>query len=172
MSVAPLLSLGDLKGAATRALEARESRTAGFRAPARERRHRLLLIHARSHDPGRAEPLFDEIAHAAENAKGWHAWKWNMRLSQARAELALAQGKWSDAIAEATTVVDQSRLRHRVKYEALSLATRARARHRLGLRPAVDDAKRPCAWLEALLIQRCFWSACRCCSRLTGATPC
>ena len=65
-----------------------------------------------------------------------------MRLSQARAELALAQGKWSDAIAEATTVVDQSRLRHRVKDEALSLATRARARHRLGLRPAVDDAKR------------------------------
>ena len=142
MSVAPLLSLGDLKGATTRALEARElAHRVAFEPPLVSAGIDLLLIHARSHDPGRAEPLLDEIAHAAENAKGWHAWKWNMRLSQARAELALAQGKWSDAISEATTVVDQSRLRHRVKYEALSLATRARARHRLGLRPAVDDAK-------------------------------
>jgi hypothetical protein len=38
-------------------------------------------------------------------------------------------------------VIDQSRSRHRPKYEALGLATRARAAHRLGARSAVKDAR-------------------------------
>jgi hypothetical protein len=43
----------------------------------------LLLIYARSHDPGRAEPLLAEVESAVQQASGWHAWKWKMRLSHA-----------------------------------------------------------------------------------------
>ena len=75
-----------------------------------------------------------------------------MGLSQARAELALAQGKWSDAIAEATTVVDQSRLRHRVKDEALSLATRDARDIASGSVPPWTMRRGPCAWLGILLL--------------------
>jgi tetratricopeptide (TPR) repeat protein len=142
MSVAPLLSLGDLDGATTRALEARElAHRVAFEPPLVSAGIDLLLIFARSQDPGRAEPLLDEIAQAVQKASGWHAWKWNLRLWQARAELALARGTWTEAVSAASNVVDQSRPRHRLKYEALGLATRARARSRLGLPQAVDDAR-------------------------------
>jgi hypothetical protein len=53
----------------------------------------------------------------------------------------LARGSWSEAVDAATHVVDQSRPRHRLKYEALGLAARARGRHRLGSRVAVEDAR-------------------------------
>lgn len=64
-----------------------------------------------------------------------------MRLSQARAELACARGAWDEAVQAATYVIDQSRFRHRPKYEALGLATRARAARRLGARAALKDAR-------------------------------
>ena len=38
-------------------------------------------------------------------------------------------------------MIDQSRSRHRPKYEALGLVTRARAARRLGARSAVKDAR-------------------------------
>ena len=85
--------------------------------------------------------MLDEIAPAVQKASGWHAWKWNMRLWQARAELASARAAWTEAIRAATHVIDQSRPRHRLKYRALGLATRARARHRLEVRRAVDDGR-------------------------------
>jgi hypothetical protein len=91
-------------------------------------------------DPGRADALLDETAQAVEKASGWHAWKWDMRLSQARAELAFARGAWREAIEAATHVIDQSRSRHRPKYEALALVTRARAGRELGSRSARRDA--------------------------------
>jgi tetratricopeptide (TPR) repeat protein len=142
MSVAPLLSLGDLTGATARAFDARElAHRVGFEPPLVSAGIDLLLIFARQQDPGRADGLLEETAQAVQKASGWHAWKWNIRLSQARAELALARGAWGEAARAATEVIDQSRLRHRLKYEALSLATRARAAHRLGARSAVKDAR-------------------------------
>jgi tetratricopeptide (TPR) repeat protein len=141
MSVAPLLSLGDLEGAATRAFEARElAHRVAFEPPLVSAGIDLLLICARSHDPGRSEALLDEIARAVEKASGWHAWKWRLRLWQARAELALVRGRRSEAIIAAGNVVDQSRARSRLKYEALGLATRARA-GRAESPQAVDDAR-------------------------------
>lgn len=141
MSVAPLLSLGDFEGAAMRALEARElAHRVAFEAPIVSAGIDLLLISARSHDPGRAESLLPEIASAVERAGGWHAWKWRLRLWQARAELALSRGDWNEAHIAARHVVEQSRARSRVKYEALGLAASARAQHALGLRQAADDA--------------------------------
>jgi tetratricopeptide (TPR) repeat protein len=142
MSVAPLLSLGDLNGAMARAFEARElAHRVAFEPPLVSAGIDLLLIFARQQDPGRAETLLAETAEAVHKASGWHAWKWNMRLSQARAELAVARGDWAEAVRAATDVVDQSRPRHRLKYEALALATRTQAAHRLGARSAVKDAE-------------------------------
>ena len=128
MSVAPLLNLGDLEGATTRALQARElAHRVAFEPPLVSAGIDLLLITARSHDPARAGALLHEIVPAVEKAIGWHAWKWRMRLSQANAELALARGSWSEAAAMAGLVVEQSRARGRLKYEALGLATLSRA---------------------------------------------
>ena len=142
MSVAPLLSLGDLKGAMARAFEARElAHRVAFEPPLVSAGIDLLMIFARQQDPGRAEALLDETAQAVQKASGWHAWKWDMRLSQARAELASARGVWGEAVAAATHVIDQSRSRHRPKYEALGLVTRALAARRLGARSALKDAR-------------------------------
>lgn len=142
MSVAPLLSLGDLSGAMARAFEARElAHRVAFEPPLVSAGIDLLMIFARQQDPGRAEPLLDQTAQAVQKASGWHAWKWSMRLSQARAELACARGAWGEAVQAATYVIDQSRSRHRPKYETLGLVTRARAAHRLGARSAVKDAR-------------------------------
>jgi tetratricopeptide (TPR) repeat protein len=142
MSVAPLLNLGDLKGAMARAFDARElAHRVGFEPPLVSAGIDLLMIFARQQDPGRAETLLDESAQAVQKASGWHAWKWDMRLSQARAELACARGAWGEAVQAATHVIDQSRSRHRPKYEALGLVTRARAARRLGARSAVKDAR-------------------------------
>ena len=142
MSVAPLLSLGDLNGAMARAFEARElAHRVAFEPPLVSAGIDLLMIFARQQDPARADTLLDQTAQAVQKASGWHAWKWNIRLSQARAELAGARGAWGEAAQAATYVIDQSRSRHRPKYEALGLVTRARAVHRLGLRSAVTDAR-------------------------------
>jgi tetratricopeptide (TPR) repeat protein len=141
MSVAPLLSLGDLSGAMARAFDARElAHRVAFEPPLVSAGIDLLMIFARQQDPGRAHTLLDETAQAVQNASGWHAWKWSMRLSQARAELACARGAWREAVQTATEVIEQSQARHRPKYEALGLVTRARAAHRLGGRSAVQDA--------------------------------
>ena len=142
MSVAPLLSLGDLKGAMAGAFEARElAHRVAFEPPLVSAGIDLLMIFARQQDPGRAEGLLDETAQAVQKASGWHAWKWDMRLSQARAELAVARDAWGEAVEAATHVIDQSRSRHRPKYEALALITRARAARRLGARSAPEDAR-------------------------------
>ena len=163
MSVAPLLSLGDLAGAMARALDARElAHRVAFEPPLVSAGIDLLLIFARQQDPGRAEALLGETAEAVRQATGWHAWKWSMRLSQARAELALARGAWGEAVRAATDVIDRSRLRHRPKYEALGLVARARAAHRLGASSAVKDARAaavvarrladPAVLLESLIV--------------------
>jgi tetratricopeptide (TPR) repeat protein len=142
MSVAPLLSLGDFDGAARRAMEVRElAHRVAFEPPLVSAGIDLLLIHARSQEPGRAEPLLAKVEYSVQQASGWHAWKWRMRLSQARAELAAASGNWMDAITFAGNVIEQSETRSRPKYQALGFATRARARGQLGMRHAVDDAR-------------------------------
>ena len=141
MSVAPLLALGEFAGATNRAMEARElARRVAFEPPLVSAGIDLLLILARTHDPGRAEPLLLEVEQAVEKANGWHAWKWKMRLSQACAELALARGEWTRAITFAGDVIEQSRCRHRPKYQALGLVARARARRALGMPKAAEDA--------------------------------
>ena len=128
MSVAPFLSLGDLDEATVRAKQARElASRIDFDPPFVSAGIDLLLISARSRTGEQAHELQNEVMLSAEKATGWHAWKWQMRLSQARAELALRCGEWKEARDLAACVVEQSRTCGRLKYEALAQATLSRA---------------------------------------------
>ncbi len=142
MSVAPLLSLGDFRTARLRALQARElASQIDFEPPFVSAGIDLLLISARSGDLSSAGPLLDELTPAVQKASGWHGWKWKMRLSQARAEIALAIGDWKDARDSAADVVHRSDSHSRLKYQALGRATRSRALAQLGSRQALIDAR-------------------------------
>ena len=99
----------------------------------------LLTVFARSHDPGRADSMLDDVSKAVVAASGWHGWLWRLRLSQARAELALERGEWQPAIEAATEGIADSEARSRPKYVALGLLTRAAARK------ALDDVPRATA---------------------------
>src|SRR5258707_397897 len=101
-----------------------------------------LLTFARLHDPGRAERLLEETAAAAASTAGWHQWLWQLRLTQARAELALARDAGDEAVPTATHSIEQSRARGRPKYETLGLITRASGLHTLArTRDAIANAK-------------------------------
>jgi hypothetical protein len=137
------LSLFDFEAAEALQCEARElARSAGFTPPIVSAGIDSLLTLARRHEPGDAERLLDETAAAAANTAGWHQWLWQLRLSQARAELAFERGAFDDAAVNATSTIRQCRARGRPKYECLGLMTRARARKALGrTRDAIGDAR-------------------------------
>jgi tetratricopeptide (TPR) repeat protein len=100
----------------------------------------LMVNFARRHEVGRAEALIDEIAEIAQKTTGWHGWLWKIRLSEARAEIALARGDFADALQWSRVAIEESRQRGRVKYEVVGLGTRAAALHGLGrTREAIRD---------------------------------
>ena len=136
------LAIFDLEGAEALQREAQElARSLSFAPTLVSASIDLLFTMARRHDPGSAELLLRETAAAALSTPGWHEWLWKVRLSEARAELALARDEPHVAIVEATAAIEQSRARSRRKYEALGLATRAAARQRLGqTKQAIADA--------------------------------
>ena len=136
------IALGDyVRGEAT-AHEARElARRVSFPPPLVSSSIDLLFVFARTHNPGRADAIVDDVAASVAAASGWHGWLWRLRMSEARAELALARGQWNDAITMASECIDDSRARARRKYEILGLTTRARARHALDqISEAREDA--------------------------------
>ena len=137
------LNVFDFRGAEALQSEARDlARSVGFAPPIVSANIDALLAFARSHDPGRAEQLLEETAAAAASTAGWHEWLWRLRLTQARAELALARGAFDEAIATATEAIDQSRTRGRPKYEALGLIVRARGLHAIARsHNAIADAR-------------------------------
>jgi hypothetical protein len=83
--------------------------------------------------------MLDDVSKAVVAASGWHGWLWRLRLSQARAELALERGEWQPAIEAATEGIVDSEARSRPKYVALGLLTRSSAFR------AVDDVPRAIA---------------------------
>lgn len=137
------LTLFDFEGAEALQSEACElARGVGFVPPIVSAGIDSLLTFARIHEPGRADRLLEETAAAAASTAGWHQWLWQLRLTQARAELALARDAVDETIAAATDSIEQSRARGRPKYETLGLITRARGLHALArTRDAIDDAK-------------------------------
>lgn len=122
----------------------------------------LLLKFVRCQELGRAERLLPEVAEAAMHGQGAHGWLWRLRLTQARAEIALARGNWEEARSLAQEGIEQSRLRGRVKYQVLGLEARAKALNALNqtheaiasLEHAVSLARRtrnPALFLRAAL---------------------
>jgi DNA-binding winged helix-turn-helix (wHTH) protein/tetratricopeptide (TPR) repeat protein len=137
------LVLFDFAGAEALQSEARElARGVGFVPPIVSAGIDSLLTLARRHDPGGAERLLGETVAAAANTAGWHGWLWQLRLSQAKAELALAGEHFDEAIVNATQSIEQSRARGRPKYQALGLITRARGLDAIArTREAIADSK-------------------------------
>ena len=124
------LNVFDFRGADALQSEARDlARSVKFAPAIVSANIDALLAFARSHNPGPAEELLEETAVAAASTAGWHEWLWRLRLTQARAELALARSAFEKAIATAAEAIDQSRTRGRPKYEALGLIARARGLH-------------------------------------------
>jgi tetratricopeptide (TPR) repeat protein/predicted Ser/Thr protein kinase len=138
------IALGDYKRGEATAHEARElARRVSFAPPLVSSSIDLLFVYARTHEPGRAEAMVDDVAASVAAASGWHGWLWRLRMSEARAELALARGHWDDAITMASECIEDSRARSRLKYEILGLITRARARQAQDqITAAREDASR------------------------------
>jgi tetratricopeptide (TPR) repeat protein len=138
------IALGDYAHGEELAREAGElARRISFPPPYVSAGIDLLTIFARSHDPGRAEALIDEVSRSVVAASGWHGWLWRLRLNQARAELAFEQKDWHSAITAASDCIRDSVERSRPKYVALGLITRAAARKATDDRPgAIADATR------------------------------
>jgi tetratricopeptide (TPR) repeat protein len=102
----------------------------------------LLLNLARRREVSRAEELVDEVAERAAKVAGWHGWQWQMRLAEARAEIALARGDWEEALRPAEDTITQSRASGRVKYQVAGLRSRAQALASLGRhREAIADLR-------------------------------
>jgi tetratricopeptide (TPR) repeat protein len=128
MSTGMLAELGDYLAAEQRSEEAREiARSSNFQPPLVSSSIDLLLNYARRRDVGRADALIEDVASAVSVAAGWHGWLWGLRFTEARAELALARGDMDGALELTQEAIEQCRVRHRRKYEALAHVTRAAA---------------------------------------------
>jgi DNA-binding SARP family transcriptional activator len=138
------LDLFDFAGAEARSQEARElARSLGFTPPAVSAGIDLLLNYARRGEVGQTERLLEEVAAGAAQAAGFHGWLWALRLAEAQAEIALAQGKAEEALRWADEAIAQCRARGRVKYEVLGLVTRGKALSAAGrASEAVADFRR------------------------------
>ncbi len=127
------LDLFDFAGAEARSQEARElARSLRFTPPAVSAGIDLLLNYARRGDVGQTEHLLEEVAAGVAQAAGFHGWLWALRLVEARAEIALAEGKPEEALRWADEAIAQCRARGRVKYEVLGLVTRGKALTAMG----------------------------------------
>ncbi len=61
------------------------------------------------------------------NGGGWHGWLWRLRFTELQAEMAVAQGHHPEAEQLARQAIQQSRSKHRAKYETYARVTLARA---------------------------------------------
>jgi tetratricopeptide (TPR) repeat protein len=143
MSAGFHLEVFDFKGNEKLAEEAREAaRSAGFQPSVVSASLDLVFNFARRGEISRAERLIEETAAAAVTTGGWHQWLWQLRLQQARAELACARRDWVGALEAAHAAILGSKERGRTKYLVLGLETRARALAVLGRQvEAISDAR-------------------------------
>jgi class 3 adenylate cyclase/tetratricopeptide (TPR) repeat protein len=143
MSAGFHLDLFDYSGNEALNEEARElAGTNNFPPTVVSARIDLLLNYARRQAVGLAEALLPDTERAVSANTSWHRWLWDIRLMEARAEIALARSDWSECIGYAHDAIAQSQAKGRVKYELLGLWTRARALDRLGRRfEAIVDLK-------------------------------
>jgi tetratricopeptide (TPR) repeat protein len=89
----------------------------------------LLLSALSRGDVGAAEAILAEVTEAVASLHtfGWHERLHGIRVAAARAEVALARGRWPEAMGHTADCIAHARSVGRVKYEALGLHARARA---------------------------------------------
>ena len=128
MSAGFHLEVFDYKGNEQLAEEVRElASSSGFQASMVSGSLDLAFNFARRGEVGRAERLAGEAEAGIASIGGWHQWLWQVRLRQARAEIACARGDWRRTLECAEAAIAESRARGRAKYLAMGLETRARA---------------------------------------------
>ncbi|MBC8160645.1 MAG: tetratricopeptide repeat protein [Roseiflexaceae bacterium] len=122
------LDIFDFAGHEAIAEEARElARSVNFLPPLVSASLDLLFNYIQREEVGRAEQIVHEVAETVEKAAGNHGWLWRLKLAEAQAELALARGDGAEALRLVENALAHSQPRGRVKYQAFSLETRARA---------------------------------------------
>jgi class 3 adenylate cyclase len=102
------------------------ARCCGFRPTEVSATIDLVFNFIRSGRISDAERLIDDAETVAAQVKGWHEWLWDLRIKQARAELACAREDWEDALTRARDAIEKSSDRKRLKYVVLGLETRGR----------------------------------------------
>lgn len=136
MSAGFHLDVFDYPGNEALAEEARErAQLANFPASQISGSLDLIFNYVRRGDIARAEALHTETTVAASSIGGWHQWLWEIRLAQARAEIAQGREDWSRALCCADESIARSRARHRIKYEVAGLITRSSALAALDRKP-------------------------------------
>jgi class 3 adenylate cyclase/tetratricopeptide (TPR) repeat protein len=127
------LDLYDYAGHESLSLEARElSSQIKFMSTLVSSSIDLLYNYARKREVGKAEQLLPDVRKAMEGASGFHAWLWSLRFSQAIAEIALARGRYEEALSASQKAAKQGHKHNRPKYIALALLTQAKALKALG----------------------------------------
>jgi tetratricopeptide (TPR) repeat protein len=143
MSAGFHLDLFDFKGNELIALEARETaRSAGFPPSVVSANLDLVFNFARRGEVAKAESLARETALFAAEIGGWHGWLWDLRMRQAKAEIACARADWATALSLAREAAHNSEERRRPKYVVAGLETAAKALAALGRKTeAVADLR-------------------------------
>ncbi len=155
------LEVFDFRGAEMLAEEARDlARSSNFIGPVVSAGIDLLFNYARQWEPDLARRLLPEVASQVEHGKGSHEWLWRMRFALVRAELALVQENWEEALTAAEEAISRARTAGRVKYEVAGLVVRGQAlarqkvvdRGMADLQTAVERARKlgdPAVFLRA-----------------------
>ncbi|HZR19862.1 MAG TPA: AAA family ATPase [Verrucomicrobiae bacterium] len=128
MSAGFHLDVFDFEGNEAIALEARErARFAGFAPSLVSAGVDLIFNFSSRGEIARAEELLAETAQAAKAVGGWHGWLWDLRLTQARAELALRRKRWREALGWAEESFARNCRKGRIKYRIAALISKATA---------------------------------------------
>jgi tetratricopeptide (TPR) repeat protein len=127
------LDIFDFEGNETLALEARElARFAAFLPSLVSAGIDLVLNFTHRGELGQAQTLLAETADSAGKVGGWHGWLWDLRMTQARAELELRRGQWRQALEWAEISIAKNSPKGRIKYRVAGLTSRSAALVGLG----------------------------------------
>jgi tetratricopeptide (TPR) repeat protein len=145
------LDIFDYPGAEAHALAAYETARSIWLPCLVSARIDLLFTYVRSGEVGRAEALVDEVIRLSELPGSFHDWLWRIRVVEARAELALAQGRQEEALRLVNQSLRQSLRSRRRKYVVIGLGTRAQALAAAGRgKEAIRDLNRAVALARAM----------------------
>jgi class 3 adenylate cyclase/tetratricopeptide (TPR) repeat protein len=128
MRAGALREIGDVAAARAQSEEALElAKDSAFPPAAISARLDLLYADLIDGEIGHAERAIPDLAEALEEAKGFHLFLWSIRLMVARAEAALLDRHYDDAITFAHTALEEAERFGRRKYDCLVRVPLSRA---------------------------------------------